>query len=55
MLKKKLCEILKESADKTVQIAVNDASVWILFQDKEPQEARNRYLNKKCVQKEMTK
>ncbi len=44
MLKEKLCNTLKGIAEETAKKSVNDASLWILYQDDEPEEARKRFL-----------
>lgn len=46
MLKDKMCNLLKDVAEKTAKSAVNEASAWILHQEEEPVEARKRFLEK---------
>lgn len=44
MLKEKMCNVLKGVAEETAKKSVNDASLWIMYQDDEPEEARRMFL-----------
>lgn len=36
-------KVIKAVGEETAKIAVNDASVWILYQEEEPQVVRERF------------
>ncbi|MBP3620928.1 MAG: cyclic lactone autoinducer peptide [Lachnospiraceae bacterium] len=44
MLKDKMCNLLKDVAEKMAKSNVNEASAWMVYQDEEPAEARERFL-----------
>jgi len=48
MLKEKLSNVLKSIAEESAKVASNDASSWLMYQDEEPDEVRQRYIEDKC-------
>ena len=44
MLKDKMCNLLKDLAEKAAKNTVNEASMWACYQEDEPAEARERFL-----------
>ena len=45
MLKEKLCKVMKNIAEESARVAVNEASSWFMYQEEEPEEVRKRFLN----------
>lgn len=44
MLKDSACKVLKRIAEETAKKTVNDASLWIMYQENEPEELRKKFL-----------
>lgn len=48
MLKEKLSNVLMSIAEESAKVAVNDASSWLMYQEEEPEEVKEKYTKALC-------